>query len=226
MAWGIDKWGRFFICFIRIERLVALKERALTKKTVGLFAALTVIVLLLAVPFLAGPAKAFTAVHETVDIKVDSAAVCILVTNPASGEQAGYTSLTGSEIDTFSGSVWAVVISPQEVQLCSANGFEGDNAIDFNILLSDPPATFTLTVTHIGFNGNDVWGPKTWSGTISPGQSYTAQSGIDVNGYVKGSGEFFVAPEYALGGLLALAASLTAFVLFKKRQSLPLFKKY
>ncbi len=217
----------FFICFIRIERLVATKERASTRKTIGLFATLTVIVLLLAMPFLAGPAKAFTAVHETVDIKVDSAAVCILVTNPANGQQVGYTSLTGPQINTFTSvGVWAVVVSPQEVQLCSVNGFEGDNAIDFNILLSDPPATFTLTVTHLGFNGNDVWGPKTWSGTISPGQSYTAQSGIDVNGYVKGSGEFFVAPEYALGGLLALAASLTAFVLFKKRQSLPMFKKY
>ncbi len=199
----------------------------ITRKTIGLFATLTVIVLLLAVPFLAGPAKASIVAHETVDIKVDSSDLCILVTNPANGQQAGYTSLTGSEINTFiGGSVWAVVVSPQEVQLCSANGFEGTNSIDFNILLSDPPATFTLTVTHLGFNGNDVWGPKTWSGTISPGQTFTAQSGIDDNGFVKGDGTLFAAPEYALGGLIALAASLTAFVLFKKRQSLPLFKKY
>lgn len=39
-----------------------------------------------------------------------------------------------------------------------------------------------------------------------------------------GTGGFFVVPEYALGGLLALAACFMGFIAFKKRSSIPSFK--
>ena len=61
---------------------------------------MAVIVLLLAVPFFAGPAKAISAVHETVDIKVDSVNAYILVINPSNGQKAGYTSPSTS-VNTF-----------------------------------------------------------------------------------------------------------------------------
>jgi hypothetical protein len=181
-------------------------------------------VLLLAAPFFAGPAKAISVVHETVDIKVDNANLYILVTNPANGEEAGYTSLTSS-VNTFpsdnGANVYAILISPQEVQLWSDVGFEGSNAIDFNVRVSDPPASFTLTITHLNDVGSDPWGPGTWSGSLGAGQYCIVNSGIDVNGYVMGIGQtLFVLPEYALGGLLALGACLAACVVFQKRRSL------
>lgn len=105
------------------------------------------------------------------------------------------------------------------------NGFEGDNAINFNVEVFDPSGgSFTLRVTHLTNSGFDVWGPGTWRETVGAEQSYTATSGIDVNGYVMGDHASFVAPEYASGGLLALGASLAACVVFTKRRSLPPFK--
>jgi hypothetical protein len=227
LACVIEKEQSFFTGFISKDSLRNSKERKITRRTTNLLVAMAVIVLLLAVPFFAGPAKAITAAHETVDIQVNSASLCILVINPANGQEAGYTSLAGSEIDTFVGAVYAIVVSPQEVQLCSYNGFEGSNAINFNIEVFDPPASFTLTVTHFDNSGNNVYGsPGTWSGTLNAGGSYTAYAGISEAGNVINyGGALFSLPEYALGGLLALGAGLAACVVFNKRKSLPLFKK-
>ncbi|MGA2385704.1 MAG: hypothetical protein ABSG33_04140 [Candidatus Bathyarchaeia archaeon] len=162
-----------------------------------------------------------------VDIKVDSANAYILVIDPDNGYQAGYTSPSTST-NTYpaddGSNVYAFVISPQEVQLWADNGFEGGGH-NFNVEVFDPSGgSVTLTVTHLDYNGADVWSPKTWSLTLAAGQSYTAYSGIDVNGFVMGGGITFPLPEYALGGFLALAACLAACAVFKKRKSLPLFK--
>lgn len=188
---------------------------------------MAVVALLLAVPFFAGEAKADSLPHETIDIKVDSTNAYILVTNlDGSGQQAGYTSFSTS-VNTFPENdhdANATLVSAQEVQLWDDNGFEG-GWFNFNVEVFDPSGgSFTLTVTHTTSSGYDVWGPKTWCVTVAAGQSYTAQSGIDVNGFVMGGGITFPLPEYALGGVLALGACLAACVVFKKRQSLPLFR--
>jgi hypothetical protein len=195
------------------------------KKPSSLLVTLAVIISLLAVCLFAGEVKASTTVHETVDIKIVSTEnVYILVINPANGQEAGYTS-PSTGVNTFNtGPVYATLVSPQEVQLTSQNGFEGDNAINFNIEIFDPAGTFTLTATHTNNNGYDSWGPKTWTGTISEGQSYIAVSGIDVNGYVKGDSTFFALPEYAVGALLALGSCFAAYLIFNKRKNLPVFK--
>jgi Tol biopolymer transport system component len=73
---------------------------------------------------------------------------------------------------------------------------------------------YTLTATTFDPNGASI-GSHVWTGTINSeelwGTSFTVSSNGDITG-----GTLFTVPEYALGGLLALAACLAAFAAFKR----------
>ena len=73
---------------------------------------------------------------------------------------------------------------------------------------------FTVTVDNTAVDGSTL-GSATWTGTVSQGETGSGTFTVNSDGSVSNSG-IFIAPEYFLGGLLAIAGCFAAFAGYKK----------